>query len=99
MDVPHDNMLDSAEFSAAMHLIQLKMRGIKVPMTLPAHLRIPPKEEVQLPPMKDKDLAAYKGLFYHVAAGKKTLDGKSILKIFIVYIEFMIGHHYFADCS
>ena len=42
-DVDKDGMLDSDEFSLAMHLINIKLDGHDIPHELPAHL-VPPSK-------------------------------------------------------
>ena len=65
VDQPQDNVLDAAEFTAAVHLIQQTMRGIPLPKdTLPPCL-IPQgkRSEVRIPTMNRRELCAYRKLF------------------------------------
>ncbi|KAG1699640.1 Intersectin-1 [Nymphon striatum] len=41
-DMNADGKMDRHEFSIAMHLIQMKLKGVEVPKTLPAVLKTPP---------------------------------------------------------
>ena len=45
-DLDRDGMLDTDEFSLAMHLISIKLEGFELPLELPAHLVPPSKRHI-----------------------------------------------------
>ena len=79
MDQPQDNVLDAAEFAAAMHLLQQTMRGVPLPVQVLPPCLMPGggHTEVRIPIMTKKELSAYKKLFDMIDQSKKgKLNGK-----------------------
>lgn len=70
MDLKHDNMLDSGEFCVAMHLIQGKLCGRKLPAALPPWLTPAVAHEVRPPAMTRLQLQAYRKFFYFLMGEK-----------------------------
>ena len=80
MDQPQDNVLDAAEFTAAVHLIQQTMRGVPLPKEAlpPCLLPQGKRSEVRIPIMNKRELCAYRKLFEMVDKnGKEHIDSKA----------------------
>ena len=97
VDVPHDNMLDAAEFTLALHLIQSHLLGRPVPAELPACLTLqPPPSNADvtaahtgLTQMSRKEYTAYGRLFDTLEVDRVgVLKGENLIKLGDIILRF-----------
>lgn len=56
-------MLDISEFTTAMHLIQLRLRGFDIPDKLPPSLTPSAVEITEIPKITENEMSVYKKTF------------------------------------
>ena len=92
MDIPHDNMLDAAEFAVAMHLLRGYLRGLRLPPVLPPALRLPALEEICPPAISVRELLAYSQLFEVLDTTHLSfIDGQYRKKSSFLYWNTVLG--------
>ncbi|XP_013386193.1 actin cytoskeleton-regulatory complex protein pan1 isoform X1 [Lingula anatina] len=83
-DMGKDNMLDVAEFTIAMHLIQGLLQGKSLPKVLPDFLQLPSVQQVLVPVIEDRERAAYQAVFsVEDTANRGFVDGKCAYPVFL----------------